>query len=186
VPVEIIFETHSTSTDNEAGVATGWNDGRLSPTGRSQAAELGERRRKDVDVVFSSDLARAIETVEIAFRESGIPIHLDPRLRECNYGAWNGLPVERIIAERHARIKDPFPGGESYEDVVTRTTDFLTEVGRHWCDRRILVVGHRATRWSLDHLLNEESLSHLVDAPFDWREGWVYELPHNWKPGFST
>ena len=45
--VELVYETHSTSTDNERGVATGWLDGELSERGREQARELGERRRSD-------------------------------------------------------------------------------------------------------------------------------------------
>ena len=66
--VSIVFETHQTTEDNEAGTATGWLPGRLSEVGRDQAAELGRRRRDDgIDVVFSSDLRRARETVEIAF-----------------------------------------------------------------------------------------------------------------------
>jgi alpha-ribazole phosphatase/probable phosphoglycerate mutase len=55
--IEVVFETHSTSTDNEQGIATGWYDGRLSETGRRLARELGERRRaEDVAGVFTSDL----------------------------------------------------------------------------------------------------------------------------------
>ena len=45
--VEIVYETHATSEDNEAGIATGWLPGRLSTHGREQARELGERRRDD-------------------------------------------------------------------------------------------------------------------------------------------
>jgi broad specificity phosphatase PhoE len=62
---EIVFETHSISTDNEAGIATGWLDGRLSESGRHHAAELGARRRSErVDAVHTSDLRRAVETAE--------------------------------------------------------------------------------------------------------------------------
>lgn len=66
--VELIFETHSTSADNEAGVASGWRDPPLSAKGREQAKELGERHYGGrVDAVFPSDLKRAVETAEIAF-----------------------------------------------------------------------------------------------------------------------
>jgi len=44
VSIEIVFETHSTTEDNEAGRATGWLPGRLSEQGRAQARELGRRR----------------------------------------------------------------------------------------------------------------------------------------------
>src|SRR6266545_6363763 len=82
VTVEIIFEYHSTSTDNEAGVASGWSDPPLSAKGRAVAKELGERRQgEQIDAVFCSDLRRAIETAEIAFGKR-IPIHADHRLRE--------------------------------------------------------------------------------------------------------
>jgi broad specificity phosphatase PhoE len=44
VSVEVVFETHATSEDNEAGIATGWLLGRLSAAGLGQARELGARR----------------------------------------------------------------------------------------------------------------------------------------------
>ena len=73
--VDLIFETHSISVDNERGVATGWLDGELSEEGRRLAAKLGERRR-DVDVVYVSDLGRAVETAEIAFGGTDIPVRV--------------------------------------------------------------------------------------------------------------
>jgi bisphosphoglycerate-dependent phosphoglycerate mutase len=48
VAIQLIFETHSISEDNEHGIATGWHDGRLSERGRILADELGARRRHDV------------------------------------------------------------------------------------------------------------------------------------------
>jgi broad specificity phosphatase PhoE len=178
--VELVFETHSTSTDNEAGVATGWLEGRLSETGRRQAAALGARRRADgISTVYASDLARAVETAEVAFAGSGIPLVLDPRLRECDYGLLNGSPVARIDAERLRRIDEPFPDGESYRDVVTRMRGFLRDVAGAHDGKRVLAVGHSATRWALDHLLQGIPLENLVSAPFDWRGGWEYVVPRN-------
>ena len=68
VTIEIVYETHSVTEDNERGIATGWRPGRLSARGRELAAELGRRRCDDgLAAVFSSDLARAAETAAIAF-----------------------------------------------------------------------------------------------------------------------
>lgn len=173
-----MFETHSVSTDNERGIATGWLDGRLSERGKQLAKELGERRRADsIDAVFTSDLGRAVETAEIAFGGSGIPIHQDQRLRECNYGALNGMPVSQLEAERARRIDVPFPDGESYRQVVERVRSFLDDLLRTFEGARVVVIGHSATRWAFDHLLGGVALEDLVDAPFDWREGWLYVLP---------
>ena len=52
-------------------------------------------------------------------------MHHDPRLRECDYGELNGAPVDDVAAVRRRHIDEPFPGGESYRQVVERTRAFL-------------------------------------------------------------
>jgi broad specificity phosphatase PhoE len=175
--IELVYETHSITVDNEAGIGTGWLPGRLSETGRDLARALGDRRREDgLAVVFSSDLARAVETAEIAFGDSGIPVRKDSRLRECNYGELNGRPIPEINAERVRRIDEPFPGGESYRDVVDRTRGFLDDLSPEFDDARVLLIAHSANRWALENLLLGTALEDLVLAPFEWQEGWTYRL----------
>lgn len=175
--VEVVYETHATSTDNEAGVATGWLPGELSEAGRRQARELGERRRDSgVAVVFTSDLLRAVETARIAFEGSGIPVRQDPRLRECDYGELNGAPVAQVAAERRHRIREPFPNGESYQQVVARTRDFLADLVHGHDGQRVVVIAHSANRWALEVLIDQRALVELVDAGFDWRPGWLFRV----------
>lgn len=175
--IELVYETHSTSTHNEAGIATGWLDGELSERGREQARALGERRRDDgLAVVYTSDLGRAIQTADIAFAGSAVPRREDARLRECNYGDLNGRPVAEIDALKPTRIDEPYPGGESYRQVVERTRAFLADLLDEHDGCRVLVIAHAANRWSLQHLLLGEPLDTLVVAPFDWQEGWEYAL----------
>jgi hypothetical protein len=57
---------------------------------------------------------------------------------------------------------------------------------RGWEGARVLVIGHAATRWGLDHLLTGVALEHLVCAPFDWRPGWSYVLPSEWTSADET
>ena len=178
--VELVYETHSTSLDNERGIATGWLQGELSETGRRQARELGERRRADgVAAVYVSDLGRARETADIAFAGSDLAIRADPRLRECDYGELNGAPVDQVTAERARRIDEPFPGGESYRQVVDRTRSFLEDVIAAHDGDRILVIAHSANRLALDHLLDGTPLEDLVGAPFEWQPGWSYIVRAN-------
>jgi broad specificity phosphatase PhoE len=175
--VDVVYETHSTSIDNERGIATGWLGGRLSATGREQARQLGARRREDgIDVVFASDLNRAVETAQVAFTDSGIPVLLDWRLRECDYGRMNGMPRAKLDVERRRRIDDPWPDGESWRQAVTRVGTFLEELRAARDGQRVLLIGHVATRWALDHFVAGIPLEELVDAPFEWREGWEYSL----------
>ena len=173
--VELVYETHSTSVDNERGIATGWYDGTLSARGREQAIELGRRRRDDgVSAVYASDLGRAVETAEIAFAGSGFPVRYDARLRECDYGELNGRPVGDVAAVRRRHVDEPFPGGESYRQVVERTRAFLADAAAEHDGERVVVIAHSANRWALDHLVDGRPLEELVDAPFDWQPGWTY------------
>lgn len=175
--VQVVFETHSTTEDNERGIAHGWLPGRLSETGRRQAEQLGRRRRGDgIAVVITSDLKRAVETAHIAFGGTNLPILSDARLRECNYGDLNGALVERIDKERPRRLDEPFPGGESYWQVVQRMADLLHDLCSDRLGQRILLIGHAGPRWALDHLLDGVPLADLLQTPFQWQEGWEYTL----------
>jgi alpha-ribazole phosphatase/probable phosphoglycerate mutase len=178
VSIQVVFETHCTSEDNERGRASGWADSRLSDTGRRQAHDLGVRRRHDdLAAVFSSDLARAVETAQIAFAGTGIPILLDWRLRECDYGDATQAAVEHHHATRCEYLDSPYPNGESWHQAVQRVGRFLDDLPLRWEDRRVLVIGHVATRWALDHIVDKTPLEDLCAADFDWQEGWEYELP---------
>lgn len=180
--VEIVFETHSWSADNDAGIATGWKDRHLSEHGTALAKELGHRRRDNsLNAIFSSDLRRAVDTAVIAFCDVRIPIYFDSRLRECNYGDWNGVPVDTLVGKRRQFVTARYPNGQSYRDVLGAMAGFLGEVARDWSGSRLLVIGHSATRWALDTLINHERLEELVDAPFNWQEGWEYTLPAGWS-----
>ncbi|GAA1986500.1 histidine phosphatase family protein [Terrabacter lapilli] len=176
--VQLVYETHSITEDNEAGIATGWLPGRLSEQGRLLAVELGQRRPADgFAAVWSSDLDRAVETAELAYAGSGVPLHVDARLRECDYGALNGRPVGELHRVRLDHVDEPFPGGgQSYRDVVEATAGFVEDLRRDHAGERVLVIAHSANRWALQHLLDGTPLEHLVSAPFEWQPGWEWTL----------
>ncbi|HET7173983.1 MAG TPA: histidine phosphatase family protein [Nocardioidaceae bacterium] len=173
--VQIVFETHATSEDNEAGLASGWLPGRLSKAGRQQASRLGRRRRQDgLAAVFCSDLQRAVETAQIAFGNTDLKLFYDWRLRECDYGDLNGAPAELIHQTRQQRLRTPYPGGESWEQAVRRVRGTLDDLARCWSGARVLLVGHVATRWALDHFVASRSLAELAATEFTWHPGWEY------------
>jgi 2,3-bisphosphoglycerate-dependent phosphoglycerate mutase len=177
VSIELVYEAHSTTVDNEQGRATGWLDGELSEQGRAQARELGRRRCDDgIAAVFSSDLGRAVETVSLAFDGSGIPVLYDWRLRECDYGERNGMPVADVHGRRLEYLDRPYPGGESWRQAVERVGSFLRDLPSRWDGQRVLVVGHVATRWGLDHRVGGVPLEDLAVRDFAWQPGWEYRL----------
>jgi broad specificity phosphatase PhoE len=174
--VELVFETHSITEDNEAGCATGWNPGRLSQRGRELARELGQRRRDDgLSAVFASDLGRAAETARIAFEGRALPVLLDWRLRECNYGALNGAPVGEVHP-RQSWLDQRYPGGETWRGAVARDRPFLRDITERWDGARLLVIGHMATYNGLEHFVNGRPLEALMGEKYEWQPGREYLL----------
>jgi probable phosphoglycerate mutase len=175
--LNLVFETHATSLDNEVGLASGWFDVALSATGEEQARTLGTRRRDGhLSVVFCSDLLRSFRTAEIAFRNRSVPIVRDARLRECDYGDLTRRPMSEIEQRRPLHLVNPFPHGESYQQVVDRVSGWLGEALQDIDAGTVLVIGHRATYYAFEHLINRVSLHTAVTAPWTWQPGWNYHV----------
>jgi broad specificity phosphatase PhoE len=176
--IDIAFETHQLSEDNERGVATGWLPGRLSERGQADARAIGVRRSDDgLAAVFTSDLRRAVETAELAFGETTIPILRDWRLRECDYGELNGSPTDQVHGDRLAYLDTPYPGGESWRQAIDRCSRVLRDLPTRWAGCRVLVIGHVATRLALDHVIGGLPVDEALTADFAWQsDGWTYRL----------
>lgn len=175
--VTIYFESHTTSVDNEAGLASGHFDAELSEKGIGQAKGLGERYLSNLpDVVFCSDLKRSFYTADIAFKGRVIKIIKDNRLRECDYGEFTRHPVEEVNARKIEYIENPFPGGESYVQTTEKMKSFLKEILVGYSGKTIMIIGTRATQYALENLVNKVDLKTAVTAPWAWRPGWKYEL----------
>lgn len=122
--IKILYFVHGTTTDNQDKLCSGWSDAMLSDLGREQAVNLGNfsRDRGDkFDIMFTSDLKRAIESSGLAFPE--VEKIADKRLRECNYGDLDGKHKSLVIYEEH--VEDKFPNGESLIDVENRIREFV-------------------------------------------------------------
>lgn len=171
----LIFETHATSLDNEARLASGWYDVDLSTLGETQAREMGERYRgTSLAAVHCSDLLRARRTAEIAFGSRDVSIHVDARLRECDYGSLTRAATSGVEAMRLQHVTTPFPDGESYEQATARVREWLADISRSAGEDPIVVIGHRATFYALEHLLNAVPLRDVIAAPWQWQPGWRY------------
>lgn len=175
--ITIVFESHATSVDNLNRLASGHYDVELSPLGMEQARELGLRYRDThIDAIFCSDLQRSYNTAEIAFAGRDIPITRDARLRECDYGEWTRKPSEEVLAERSRRIKEPFPKGESYEQAAARVKSFLGDLLTAYDGKTVLIIGHRATQYGLEHWIKGLPLEEIVNERQPWQPGWTYHL----------
>lgn len=131
----LLLVRHGETDWNAEGRLQGHTDTLLNDYGRRQAAALAEDLAGDgIDVVYSSDLARARETAEIVAGHLGLPVVLEPGLREKNWGSWEGLtPMERDATEYV---------GESNADHRERTLRALRAIAERHPGRRVLVVTH--------------------------------------------
>lgn len=174
--VTIVFEAHATSLDNEVRLASGHNDVELSGLGKKQAKELGERyKNQKFDAIFCSDLQRSYKTAEIAFGEKFLIIK-DSRFRECDYGDLTQHPSSEVDPEKINRIKTPFPNGESYEETSERMKSFLDDLLKNYNNKKVMIIGHRATQYGLEHWIKGLSLEKIISAPWSWQPGWTYHL----------
>ncbi|MDO8492924.1 MAG: histidine phosphatase family protein, partial [bacterium] len=172
--VTIIFEPHGTTFDNENNKSSGHFDAELSPLGIKQSQETGERYKNDhFDAVFCSDLQRAYKSADYAFGDK-FPIIKDARLRECDYGDLEHRSREEIESEKLKRISTPFPNGESFEQTSKRMHEFLIDLKKNYDDKKVMIIGHRATQYGLDQWINGENLEQIVTKGWKWQPGWTY------------
>ena len=176
VDMKIYFAAHSTTTDNEAKIASGWKDVGLSELGIKQAKDTGKRFEKiKIDLICCSDLKRAVDTIKIAFGDK-YPVIADRRLRELNYGDFNGKPNEVVEPMKKEHIKEPYPNGESYNQAIARAQSFYKELKEKYPDKTILIVGHRATQYGLDTLIGGKTIEECLKVPFKWQPYWEYNF----------
>jgi broad specificity phosphatase PhoE len=178
--IKITYFVHGTSVDNEQGISSGWSDAELSSLGIEQATALGEKiKDKKFDVVFCSDLSRAVHSANLAFSEKAMVVH-DERLRECNYGKYNGKASDIVEPMQECSITEKFPGGESYEDVKKRIAEFLDYLKSRHDGKSVAIVAHKAPQLALDVLLKNKTWQQAFAEDWrktkSWQPGWEYEL----------
>jgi broad specificity phosphatase PhoE len=144
----LLLVRHGETDWNRDGRWQGHSDTHLNDVGREQALRVAGELH-GVDVVYSSDLARARETAEIIVGALGLDVRFDPRLRERSFGAWEGLTAPEIEAdfhEAHARwLAGDGAGADDAEPFAAfgaRVTDFLEETLERHPDETVLLVAH--------------------------------------------
>lgn len=123
--IKLTYFVHGTTTDNEGDLATGCEPGELSELGVKQSIELTKQvADKHFDVVFCSDLKRAVDSANLSFKEK-YKIIQDKRLREADYGDFTLKSCKTFKHKMSDFVEKPFPNGESYKQVEARIRDFL-------------------------------------------------------------
>ncbi|BAU82145.1 phosphatase [Streptomyces laurentii] len=128
----LILVRHGRSTANTSGVLAGRTPGvALDERGTAQAAALpGRLARVPLAAVVSSPLQRCRETVRpLLDARPGLPLHVEDRINECDYGDWSGRKLAELMDEPLMKVVQAhasaaaFPGGESMRAMQARAVD---------------------------------------------------------------
>lgn len=143
---------HGETADNAARIFQGQAGSGLNRLGRAQAARLAERmRRFPPAAIIASDLERAAETARYVSEACGVPLELDPGLREVDVGAWTGKAYDEVAtlypeewAAWEAGVDVRRGGGETYAELALRVGAAIDRIAARYATAqgRILVVSH--------------------------------------------
>lgn len=179
---------HGESTWNTAGLCQGHNDEpELTGRGLRQAADAAAQfRYRPVRAIYASDLRRARQTAAAFAAVLGLPVHLDPRLRERHLGVLEGTAHTTIspsaLGHSDGRLISPDTrpaDGESVRDLYLRAADFCDDLvaglrtgratlpGLTERDGDVVVIAHGGTVRVLDAYLNGVPVDQMTWRPVD-------------------
>jgi broad specificity phosphatase PhoE len=132
----LLLVRHGETDWNADGRLQGQTDRPLSDFGRRQALQLAdELADEEIAAIYSSDLSRARETAEIVGERLGLPVVLDPDLREKDWGTWEGL-----TATERDRVEFVGESTEAHRERMLRGLRRIAD--SHATGDRVLVVTH--------------------------------------------
>ncbi len=149
-PVRLLLARHGQTPWHRDNRYVSRTDIGLTETGRGQAATLARRAEHEgVDLVISSPLGRALETAGPAAVACGLDPKTDERLRELDFGEWEGRTLAEIRDEDpeaalrfEESAENGFPGGESLARGADRALEVFADLYRSSAGRTVLVVAH--------------------------------------------
>ena len=164
--MEIILVRHGMTDYNQKKVFHGWIESNLNKTGILQ----GERTafvlsKEDIDVIFTSPLKRCIDTTNIIEKKLvNVPVIIEPRLKEINFGLFEGLSYQEITRMYGDHVKkwndEPleyhFPGGESIPEFFERVKCFIEGLYQSNYQKVVLVTHDGCIKSILSYISNNK------------------------------
>ncbi len=177
-PMKLYLLRHGETDWNVTWRLQGSTDVPLNETGIAQAQDAAIRY-KDIPFtqVYTSPLQRAVCTARIIAESHGLPVIVDERIREMNFGLLEGstpeessqnpvLSVARSNLFDHPERYVPTGDGESYEEVHNRCRDFLEDIrNRHDSGDHILISAHGALCKALMRAINNTPVEEFWHTP---------------------
>lgn len=145
---------HGQTSWNQEGKYQGHSDISLNERGIRQGNLVAKRLAKEkISAIYSSDLLRAQQTAEAIAKYHGLSVMTKPDFREINFGIWEGLTYQEIMADWSEILTAMYskpgeigpPQGESFQVVKQRVTHALQECVKKHQEQTIVLVSHGGT-----------------------------------------
>lgn len=145
---------HGESEWNILSKVQGQSNTNLTSVGREQAKKVAKRLVEEkIDIIFSSDLNRALDTARIIGKTFGLEVNTFEELREIKFGIWEGLTTQEIVdkytKEHLIWMKEPhnlnLPEAEKLIDLQERLLRIVNTIMKDNKDKNILIVSHGAS-----------------------------------------
>ncbi len=138
----------------------------LTEKGKKQAEAVAKKlKNKKTVLIYSSDFLRTRQTAEIIAEKLDLKVKLDKRLRDINFGIFQGGKIDEyrklFINKKLKFFKRPSMG-ESWRDVRKRTIDFIKDIEKKHKNKTILIVSHGDPIWLLNGFLKGISEKKLL------------------------
>lgn len=148
--MKLYLVRHGETELNVKKVYYGFTDCDLTEKGKDQARALRRGFETMVlDVVLESPLIRAKDTATLLLGENPVPRVTDDRLKELNFGAWEGKSWQELQGDAvyeqwcvEWQTTCP-PDGESFLDLASRVRGFYEDLLKR-ADENVLIVAHHA------------------------------------------
>lgn len=142
--MKLYISRHGQTPWNVEDLVCGRTDVPLTELGQQQAKLLAESAMdKGIDVILCSPLLRARQTAQAVSDAIGVPIQIDERLTEFDFGTFDGTSrFGDEFQSLRAQLPMRFPGGESAFDLAYRVYGLLYEIKEKYADRNVLLVCH--------------------------------------------
>lgn len=190
--MELILVRHGVSELNHGDVVSGGSSNPdLTNQGVSNIKKISQHLDLDkVDIVYASPLKRAYKTAQLLV--PGKSICRDDRLKEMDFGAWDGLHATELAQDfpdsfdymglfsneyaKHAQ------GAESYDDVVKRTSEFLNDVKSANSQKTVMVVCHGVTIRGLMAAIFKLDTAEIMNVKNVAFNEIIFDEDHDWEP----
>lgn len=173
---KFILVRHGQSKANECGYLVGKTEAPLSSLGEKQARAVSEYILKvyKVDAIYSSPLSRACNTVKGVADALNLPINMENKLTEFDFGKWEGLTHEKIknsFDDGYSKwARDPgvfIPdGGESMAQLQARVVEKIKEIGKKEDGKTVLIGSHSSVIRALQCYIQGLPLTEMKNTPW--------------------